>query len=105
MKKFITNNWKKILIIIGIVFIVINLITKLTVGKTLLSDYIKYGKDIERPEIIENVGEVVSVSTIESPFGPDLIKFIMVIVGLILLVVILTSLGDKAAANSKAKKK
>ena len=105
MKKFITNNWKKILIIIGVVFIIMNLITKLTIDKTLLSDYIKYGKDIEKPDIIGNVSEAVSGATTEAPFGSDLIKFIMILVGLILLIVILTSLGDKAAANAKAKKK
>lgn len=103
MKKFITNNWKKILIIIGAVFIVINLITKLTVDKTLLSDYIKYGKDIEKPEIIENVSETVTNAASKLPLETELIKIIMIAGGVILLIIILTSLGDRAAAKAKKK--
>lgn len=101
MKKFITNNWKKILMFIGAIFIVINVFTKITIDKTLLSDYIKYGKDIEKPNILENVTQVTN--GIETPFGPDFAKLIVVAVVLILLVIIITSLGDKA--GTKAKKK
>ena len=104
MKTFITNNWKKILIIIGGIFIAINVFTKIVTEKTLLADYVKYGKDIEKVDVISgDIGEVVTVP--ESPFSPEMLKIIILMVALILLVVFLTSLGDKVAADAKAKKK
>lgn len=104
MKTFITNYWKKILIIIGGVFIAFNVFSKIVTEKTLLTDYIQYGKDIEKVEIISgDIGEVVTVP--ESPFSEDMMKLIIILVASILLVVFLTSLGDKASADAKAKKK
>ena len=44
MKKLISKYWKKILIILGIVCMVIILINKATAPKTLIAEYIKYGK-------------------------------------------------------------
>lgn len=104
MKSFITNNWKKILITIGGIFIAINVFAKITTEKTLLADYIKYGKDIEKVDIISGDVEEV-ITTTESPFGPEMIKIIIVLIALILLVVFLTSLADRAGADAKAKKK
>lgn len=101
MKKFITNNWKKILVCIGAIFIIINVFTKITVDKTLLADYIKYGKNIEKSDIVGNVAEVVTPP--EAPFGPEIVKFVCILGALILLIVFITSLGDRAAAKAKKK--
>ena len=104
MKNFITNNWKKILIIIGGIFIAINVLSKVVTEKSLLTDYIKYGKDIEQVEIISgDIEDVVEVP--ESPFNEDMMKVIMILGAGILLVVFVTSLADKAATGAKAKKK
>ena len=105
MKKFITNNWQKILIFIGAIFIIINVFSKIFTDKTLLADYIKYGKDIEMPEIIENASQIIisNTTTIETPFSPELIKIILLIIGVILFAVILSSIGDRAAAKAKKK--
>lgn len=104
MKNFITNNWKKILIIIGGIFIAINVFSKIVTEKSLLTDYIKYGKDIEQVEIISgDIEDVVEVP--ESPFNEDMMKIIFILGAGILLVVFVTSLADKAAADAKAKKK
>ena len=60
MKSFITNNWKKILIFIGSISIIVNAIIKIATNKTLLADYVKYGKNIEKSEILENATEVIT---------------------------------------------
>jgi len=104
MKNLITNHWKRIIIIIGGIFICLNFFSKLSTNKTLLSDYIKYGKEVEKIELIS--GDVSSVVTMsESPFSGDMLKIIIILIASISLVVFLTSLGDKAAADAKAKKK
>lgn len=104
MKKFITNYWKKILILIGGVFILINSFKKIFAEKGLLSDYIKYGKNIEKttsPITSGDISDVVSVP--EMPFNSGIIKLGIILMVLILLIVFITSLADRAGAKDKKK--
>lgn len=104
MKSYITNNWKKILMFIGSICIIINVIFKIGANKTLLKDYVKYGKDIEKAEVVGTVGEVVSSSTIsKSPFGSGIIGIVILLMVLILIVIILSTLAENAAKKAKKK--
>lgn len=102
MKKFITNYWKKILLLIGGVFIALNSINKIFAEKVLLKDYIKYGKDIEKnSSIIGDVSQNIDTSSI--PFNSGIVKLGIFLMVAILLIVFVTSLADKASAKDKKK--
>ena len=49
-KSFIANNWMKILRIIGYISLVLVAFFKLVTPKTIIEDYVKYGKDIAPSE-------------------------------------------------------
>ena len=105
MKKFISNNWKKILVLIGGIFIVINSVNKIFAEKVLLSDYIKYGKDIETAS--SGVAKDVDTSIFtfgDMPFSSDIVTLGGTLIGLIVLVLIITGLADKAGAKKEKKK-
>lgn len=102
MKNFITNYWQKILLVIGGIFILINSFKKIFAEKVLLSDYIKYGKNIEsNSSTIIDVAEKIDTSTM--PFSAGVLKLIIVLMASILLIIFITSLADKAGAKDKKK--
>lgn len=104
MKSYITNNWKKILITIGLICIAINVTFKIGASKTLLQDYAKYGKDIEKAEITETIGGAVNTQPIsESPFGSGIVGVVGLLIVLILIVIILSTLAENAAKKAKKK--
>ena len=101
MKDLISRNWRKFLIIIGIVWLVIILFSKIVAQKRLIEDYVKYGKDIESSNVIGTVA-----SGLEGPttnVSPGIIKFTIIFMVLILLATFISTLGNKS--NDKAKKK
>lgn len=102
MKTLITNYWKKILVLIGGVFIFFNTFRKIIAPKTLISDYVKYGKNIEKvpSNVIGHVGEKIDTSTM--PFNAGMVKLIVVLMVAILLILFITSLAE---GKSGAKKK
>ena len=102
MKTFITNHWKNILITIGGIFIFLNAFWKIMAPKVLISDYIKYGKDLEKipSNIAGQVGDSINLGTM--PFDAGMVKLIVTLMVLILGVLLLTSLAE---GKSSAKKK
>lgn len=69
MKNFISKNWKRILLIIGGIFIAINLIHIIITPATIPQDFLEYGPDIESDifdktnEIAEDVTDINFSST------------------------------------------
>ena len=57
MKNYISKNWKNIFIIIGVFFIAINIVLKITSPATIPQDFLKYGPDIES-DIFDNIKKV-----------------------------------------------
>jgi hypothetical protein len=102
MKEMITNNWKKILMAIGGFFIVINIIYKIAAPKTLLKDYIKYGKDVQSSKIIEEVTEVVQPPN--NLVNGDMLRIVLILGALILFVVLITTIAEKKSGASAKKK-
>ena len=109
LKKYIANNWMKLLRIGGYVALILLAFFKLNTPKTLIPDYIKYGKDIAP------IGTTASGDTIAGAVGsffggafsgisaidPKLTLFVVGIMGAILLIVFLHMLMDKKADKKK----
>ena len=108
MKKYISKNWNKILITIGSCVMVWILIVKFTAEKTLLKDYIKYGKDVT-PSTGGSSGALdaakENVSSVWNSVDPNLTKLAMIMMAGILIVVLLTSLASAAGGDKKDAKK
>ena len=107
MKKLITNNWQKILIgICGIVLILI-LVGKFIAPKTLIPDYIKYGKVVTplegTSEVIDSAKE--NVRSVWSSVDPNFARLFVVMMVAILIVVFLSEIAAKAGGGNDAKKK
>lgn len=102
MKTFITNHWKNILVIIGGIFILANVFGKIIAPKSLISDYIKYGKDLEKipSNIAGQVSGSINMGTM--PFDAGMVKLIVTLMALILGILLITSLAE---GKSSAKKK
>ncbi len=102
MKNFITNYWQKVLLTIGSIFILINSFKKIFAEKSLLLDYIKYGKNIENTSSsVIDVTQKIDTSTM--PFSSGIVKLVIVLMILILLIVFITSMADRAGSKDKKK--
>ena len=109
MKKYIANNWMKILRIAGYITLVLVALIKINTPKTLIPDYIKYGKDIA-PLTVNGSGDTVG-GVVGSFFGsayselnaidPKLTTFVVIITAAILLIVFLHMLMDKKVDKKK----
>lgn len=98
----------KLLRIGGYVALVLIAFLKLNTPKTLIPDYIKYGKDIA--PVVDGSGDAVS-GAVGSFFGsafdgisaidPKLTPFVVGLMGAILLIVFLHMLMDKKADKKK----
>ncbi len=100
MKALITNYWQKILLAIGGIFILINSFKKIFAEKTLLSDYIKYGKNIDNgSSIINKVNG--NVNTADMPFNEGMLKLIIILMVAILLILFITALAEKKPDKKK----
>lgn len=105
MKNYISRNWKKIMMAIGYFSVACILIAKITAEKTILRDYIKYGKDVE-PTKNEFIGAAKdNVASVWGSVDPELAKLATIMIAAILIVVFLTTLASKAGENKTAKKK
>lgn len=105
MKKFITKYWNKILIGMGIVAIVYTFFLKITTKKTLLSDYIRYGKEVKPfNSQIANAAKD-EVSSVFGSMDPELVKLTFILMAAILIIVFLSLLAAKAGEKKDAKKK
>lgn len=107
MKKLITNNWQKILIGIGMIALIMILIGKFVAPKTLIPDYIKYGKVVTP---IEHSSEIINSAkeeahTVWSSVSPDFAKFAIIMMVAILVVVFISDIASNAGGKDAKKKK
>ena len=106
MKNFISNNWKKILVLIGGFFIIKNALFKIFSEKVLIDDYIKYGKEYgTSTSVIPSTSIDSSNFTFgDMPFDSDIVKLAIILIVSISLITILTNLAEKAGAKKEKKK-
>lgn len=119
MKKFISKNWKKILIIIGAICIIINIGVKIIQDTNVVTGYIENGPVMEEDifDKIFGVAEDVTGNVEDNPHdikddygeqtGIDSRLFRgMIVVGAIVLgIVIISSLFEGGGDKKDAKKK
>lgn len=107
MKKWITNNWKKILICIGVVAMIVIFIEKLIAPKTIISDYIKYGKVVTptegTSELVDSAKE--NIHSVWNSVDPQFAKLVVIMMVAILIVVFISSVASKAGEKKDTKKK
>lgn len=106
MKKFFTKYWKRILIIIAGIFIVINVIGKCVAPRNLIEEYVEYGPNIESSESTGNktdVDQVVTDIQEASPFNEDMFRLVMILVVGLVGAVVISEITTKKSSPAKKK--
>ncbi len=113
MKKFLMNNWKKIIYVIAGFAIILNLINVSTTPTTIVDDFYRYGPNYSK-DILDNAKDInvdadghinetsimMSNDTgIETNYTRGIIIFTLLIVGIL----ILQNIMDSKAAPAKKK--
>ena len=105
-KSYIANNWMKLLRIIGYVTLGIVAFFKLVTPKTIIEDYVKYGKDIAPNEATGKIPSVFATIFDKAFTGlngisPKLTSIISILVIAILAICTLHMIMDKKPAKKK----
>ena len=102
MKNFLSKYWKRILISIASIFIVINIISKCMAPHILVEEYAKYGPEVES-KVETNASEVLDSVTESSPFTGDMLKVVLIAGGALILACVLSDLATKKSSGGKKK--
>ena len=107
MKKYISQNWQKIMKIICVILLVLITFFKFTAPKTIINDYIKYGKVVTPLDIhSEIIDEAKNNATNTwNSIDPQMARLIVVLMVGILFVVFLSMVASSAGAKKDSKKK
>lgn len=115
MKNFINKIWKKLLIIIGVVCLLVNIYLKFITPATIIRDYPENGKNIES-DFIDNFTQIADntvekgdeastdiSASISNETGLDQkwVKTGILFIGAILVISIMSALFDKKGAKKK----
>lgn len=104
MKNFLSKYWKKILIVIAAIFIIIDIISKCSAPHVLTNEYAKYGPDIEDSVDI-NAGGVISDVTNEvkdtAPISEEMVRICLILAGGLLLACVIADITTKKAPPKK----
>lgn len=107
MKNFLSKYWKRILIIIGVVLVAINIWGKCVAPRLLISEYAKYGPNVERSEsgvsTSINTSDVINNINESSPFNEDMTKIVLILMAGILLVAVVSDMTSKKSSGAKKK--
>ena len=112
MKKFLSNNWRRVIFSIAGLIILINLIFVIFTPKTVIEDFVEYGPDYSadlidkandidtNTEIIDNASNRMSNDTgISSNAAKGIIIFAVIALAILILQNIID--GNQAAAKKK----
>lgn len=104
MKNFLSKYWKKILIAIAAIFIIINIAGKCAAPHLLTTEYAKYGPE-PKDSVAINAGEVISDVTKEvkdtPPVSEEMVRICLILAGGLLLACIISDLTSKKAPAKK----
>ena len=71
MKNFISKKWKNILLVIGGIFILLDLLVIITTPATIPQDFLEYGPDVES-DVFDNINDSASeIEKIEISSGSN----------------------------------
>lgn len=113
MKNFLSKNWKRIIYLVAIIFIIFNFISTLLTKNTIIDDFYKYGPDYKRPDIVIQIDEkeiVSGESTITKSISdntgmPDnLARGVLILAGGILIIMVISNIIEGNSASSAKKK-
>ncbi len=106
MKTLLTKYWKRILILIAVIFIVINIVNKCVAPHIIVDEYAKYGPDVNYEDsslnIVGGSNDLMNDVQKNSPFDENMFRIIVLFVILIIGALLL---GDIVSKKSTAKKK
>lgn len=103
MKKFLSKNWKKILIIIAIIFIILNIVHKVIAPHILVEEYAKYGADVAAANISIDASNIINDIKESKPAGipNDVFRLLIILVVGIFAAVIISDISTKKPAPKK----
>lgn len=103
MKNFLSKYWKRILILIAGIFIIINIVSKSAMPRNVISDVAKYGPDVEASNVNLNIGSgsLASDFVASSPVSEDMTKLAIILAIGLLAAVIIADLGSKKSGGKK----
>lgn len=104
MKNFLSKYWKKILIVIATIFIIMNIMSKCAAPHILTTEYAKYGPE-PKDSVKISAGEVISNVTKEvkdtPPISEEMVRICLILAGGLLLACIISDLTTKKAPAKK----
>ena len=100
MKSFLSKYWKRILILVGIIFIVINIIGKCTAPHLLIEEFAIHGPSVES-NININASEIISEAKAESPLNAEMTKIVIIFASALILACVISDLGAKKSSGKK----
>lgn len=104
MKNFLSKYWKKILIMIAAIFIIMNIMSKCAAPHILTTEYAKYGPE-PKDSVNINAGGVISNVTNEvkdtPPISEEMVRICLILAGGLLLACIISDLTTKKAPAKK----
>jgi len=114
MKNYISKNWKKIFLIIGAIFLVIDLFFIITIPATIPEDFLQYGPNVESDifDGVDNISdldtadkeqELVNNVTQNTGMSPDLARNLLVFGFVFIVLLVLGSIIDKEGGSDKKK--
>ena len=106
MKKFLSKYWKRILIIIASIFIILNIVNKCVAPHVLVDEYGVYGPEVEASTIsgeMMNSSEIMEKVESTSPFPEDMTRLILVLVVGLVGAVIIGEITTKKSSGGKKK--
>lgn len=103
MKNFLSKNWTKILIIIAIIFIVLNILSKCVAPHILVEEYAKYGPEVKNSGIDIDANGILENIVESAPSGvpKDIIRIVVTLGVALLLIVIISELITKKSSTKK----
>ena len=104
MKSFLSKNWKRILIIIAIVLIVLNLISKIRAPHILVYEFSKYGQNISNKGKLINPDGLLSHAVLpETNLPSEIVRLAIVLIVAIVGISILVDFSNKKEEPKKKK--
>ena len=101
MKSFLSKYWKRILILIGIILILLNIVHKVIAPKTLVQEYAEFGPDVEATTIDINASNLVNDAATTAPFSEDIAKYVIIGIAVFVLLLIVSDMASKKPAKKK----
>ena len=102
MKKFLSTYWKRILILIASIFIIVNIVSKCIAPHVLVQEYSKFGPDRENIVNIDT-SEIIAEVKDSSPFGEDMTRIVIILAAGILIACVISELANKKSSSGKKK--